>query len=191
MCLINASQLISMTELCLHRQQTVEWKPPPCCYWILYSIPVSRASKFASFKFVMHTAPRAVEYRSRLFMNRQTSGGWWDVRNTTRFASPRGCSAGRPAGSSARRPAAAEAAHRTMHAIAEKGLFMYSTSQLGSSASPIMDLINKLIWAIRGRRVCAHSADFIFNEFRKNLNVTRRILGCGVEFKTRYSGADV
>lgn len=74
--------LITMTELCLPRQRIVEWKPPPCCYWILYSIPVSRASKFASFKFVMHTAPRAVEYRSRLFMNRQTSGGWWDVRNT-------------------------------------------------------------------------------------------------------------
>ncbi|GBP62520.1 hypothetical protein EVAR_44760_1 [Eumeta japonica] len=39
--------------------------------------PGQQASKFASFKFVMHTAPRAVEYRSRLFMNRQTSGGWW------------------------------------------------------------------------------------------------------------------
>lgn len=79
---VNHWSLISMTELCLLRQRTGEWKPPPCCYWILYSIPVSRASKFASFKFVMHTAPRAVEYRSRLFMNRQTSGGWWDVRNT-------------------------------------------------------------------------------------------------------------
>lgn len=44
--------------------------------------PSGRASKFASFKFVMHTAPRAVEYRSRLFMNRQTSGGWWETQNT-------------------------------------------------------------------------------------------------------------
>lgn len=45
----------------------------------------------------------------------------------------------------------------TMHAIAEKGLFMYSTSQLcSSSASRIMDLINKLIWAIRGA-AAAHS----------------------------------
>lgn len=87
--------------------------------------------------------------------------------------------------------ATAEGAHRTMHAITEKGLFMYSTSQLSSSASPIMDLINKLIWAIRGLRVCAHSAHFIFNEFRKNLNVTSRIFGCGAEFKIRYSGADV
>lgn len=60
---------------------------------------------------------------------------------------------------------------------------MYSTSQLGSSASPIMDLINKLIWAIRGRRVCAHSAHFIFNEFRKNLNVTRRILDAAWSLK--------
>lgn len=37
----------------------------------------------------------------------------------------------------------------TMHAISEKGLFMYSTSQLcSSSASRIMDLINKLIWTM-------------------------------------------
>lgn len=134
-----------MTELCLHRQRAVEWKAPPCCYWILYSIPVSRASKFASFKFVMHTAPRAVEYRSRLFMNRQTSAGGTRRTKYYRLAS-------RPPGAGRRRTAGA-----AMHAIAEKGLFMYSTSQLcSSSASRIMDLINKLIWAIRGG-ASAHS----------------------------------
>lgn len=55
------------------------------------------------------------------------------------------------------RPATGPHTLPTMHVIAEKGLFMYSTSQLcSSSASRIMDLINKLIWAIRPRRVCAH-----------------------------------
>lgn len=64
----------------------------------------------------------------------------------------------------------------TMHAIAEKGLFMYSTSELSSSASRIVNLINKLIWRIRGR-VCAQPAGF---ESRFGCSRSRRN-----RFKTR------
>lgn len=54
-----------------------------------------------------------------------------------------------------------------------------------------MDLINKLIWTIRGRRVCAHSVDLRF-KFKTKLYVFEwYIIGrnvaskCGMKFKRR------